>query len=79
MSVNTAIQNKVNFYEGSYQFKSEVTNLNISEDFIQMVLAKQYEYRPTTETLWAERITTEGTSRFKFDYTTGLEEIILND
>ena len=47
-------KNTARFYEGSYQFYVEKTNLNINEGFIQYVLAKQYEYRNTTESLWAE-------------------------
>ena len=43
----------INFYEGSYCFNSIETNLNVSPDFIEMKLAKQYEYRPTNESLWA--------------------------
>ncbi len=65
-------QNTVKFYEGFSQFKSEKTNLNISTDYIQMQLAKQYEYRPTTETLWAEVENFGIKQRFSFDYKTGL-------
>lgn len=65
-------QNSVYFYEGSNQFKSEKTNLNISDDYVQMILAKQYEYRPTTETLWADVQISGITQRFTFDYKTGL-------
>jgi hypothetical protein len=65
-------QNTVNFYEGSYQFASEKTHLNISTDYVQMMLAKQYEYRPTTETLWADVKIAGITQRFTFDYNTGL-------
>ncbi len=65
-------QNTVNFYEGSYQFQSDKTNLNITEDYVQMILAKQYEYRPTTETLWADVKISGITQRFTFDYNIGL-------
>jgi hypothetical protein len=65
-------QNTVKFYEGSYQFKSDKTHLNISADYIQMQLAKQYEYRPTTESLWAEVENFGIKQRFSFDYNIGL-------
>ncbi len=65
-------KNSVNFYEGSSQFKSDKTHLNISPDYIQMQLAKQYEYRPTNETLWAEVENFGIKQRFSFDYETGL-------
>jgi hypothetical protein len=65
-------QNTVYFYEGSYQFQSDKTHLNISEDYVQMILAKQYEYRPTTETLWADVKIDGITKRFIFDYNKGL-------
>jgi hypothetical protein len=66
-------QNEVRFYEGSNQFKANKTDLNITEDFIQMILAKQYEYRPTQDILWAV-ILEEGkeVARYSFDYTLGL-------
>jgi hypothetical protein len=68
----------INFYEGSYQFNSILTDLNVSPDFVEMKLAKQYEYRPTTESLWAE-ITRDSkiVSRFIFEYGIGLKEIEL--
>lgn len=65
-------QNVVNFYEGSYQFQSDKTHLNITEDYVQMILAKQYEYRPTAETLWADVVISGITQRFTFDYEKGL-------
>lgn len=65
-------QNTVNFYEGYCQFKSEKTHLNISTDYVQMILAKQYEYRPTNKTLWADVQISGITQRFTFDYKTGL-------
>lgn len=65
-------QNVVNFYEGSYQFQSDKTHLNITEDYVQMILAKQYEYRPTSETLWADVKISGITKRFTFDYEKGL-------
>jgi len=65
-------QNTVYFYEGSYQFQSDKTHLNISEDYVQMILAKQYEYRPTSECLWAELENFGIKKRFTFDYNKGL-------
>jgi hypothetical protein len=79
MTTATKKTNQVRFYEGSYQFKVQTTELNIDTDYIQMQLAKQYEYRPTKETLWAELlIAGEKERRFKFDYNTGLTEIKFN-
>ena len=71
----TTFNNTAKFYESSYQFKVESTELNISFDYVQMVLAKQYEYRPTQDSLWAIVQTTEGEKRFIFDYANGLSEI----
>lgn len=70
--MENSTQNTVNFYEGSAQFKSDKTNLNISADYIQMQLAKQFEYRPTTECLWAEVENFGIKQRFSFNYETGL-------
>ena len=42
----------INFFEGFYCFKSESTKLSVGENYLQYQLAKQYEYRPTTEALW---------------------------
>lgn len=71
------MKSTINFYEGSYQFDSITTELNVSPDFIEMKLAKQHEYRPTTESLWAT-ISEQGkeVSRFKLEYGNGLSEII---
>jgi hypothetical protein len=66
-------QNEVRFYEGSYQFKINKTDLNITEDFITMILAKQYEYRPTQDILWAVVLEeNKEVARYSFDYTLGL-------
>jgi len=63
----------VNFYEGSYQFDSVTTNLHVSPDFIEMKLAKQYEYRPTIESLWAIMKTNdEVEQRFELIFGKGL-------
>lgn len=66
-------QNEVRFYEGSNKFKVNKTDLNITQDFIQMILAKQYEYRPTEDILWAV-VLEEGkeVARYSFNYTLGL-------
>jgi hypothetical protein len=66
----------INFYEGFYQFDSITTDLNVSPDFIEMKLAKQYEYRPTKKSLWATvHQGTEEVSRFKLYYGEGLDDI----
>lgn len=66
----------IDFYEGSYLFNSITTDLNVSSDFIEMKLAKQYEYRATSEILWAT-ITqnSKEISRFELKYGVGLFEI----
>lgn len=64
----TQAQNTIALYEGSYQFNVIYTDLNITPDFAQMKLSKQYEYRLTTKDLWAI-ITVNGISeRFVLDY-----------
>ena len=69
----------INFYEGSYQFNSITTDLNVSPDFIEMKLAKQYEYRATKESLWATvNQNSEEVSRFELKYGVGLNEIKFN-
>jgi hypothetical protein len=74
--MNQQVQKEVRFYEGSYQFKRDVTDLNIHEDYIIMILAKQYEYRPTQKPLWAD-VLENGVlvNRFKFIYNQGLTVI----
>lgn len=71
----------VNFFEDSYEFDSIKTDLNITESFIQMKLAKLHEYRAEYNApvgqLWAT-ITDEignETARYEFDYSKGLTEI----
>jgi hypothetical protein len=69
----------INFYEGSYQFNSITTDLNVSPDFIEMKLAKQYEYRETKESLWATvNQNSKEVSRFELKYGVGLNEIKFN-
>jgi hypothetical protein len=69
----------INFYEGSYQFNSITTDLNVSPDFIEMKLAKQYEYRATKESLWATvNQNSKEVSRFELKYGVGLNEIKFN-
>ena len=69
----------INFYEGSYQYNSITTELNVSPDFIEMKLAKQYEYRATNESLWAtiEQDSKE-IARYELLYGIGLNEITIN-
>jgi len=63
----------INFYEGSYQFESVETDLNVKHNFIEMKLAKQYEYRPTQKTLWATIIQNkQEVTRFEFKYGVGI-------
>ena len=66
--MNNTNNNIVRFYEGSYQYNAISTHLNISSDFVQMQLAKQYEYRATNETLWADIIINGVTERYQLDY-----------
>jgi hypothetical protein len=66
----------INFYEGSYLYKSISTELNVNPDFIEMQLAKQYEYRATEESLWATiNQCSQEVSRFELKYGIGLKEI----
>jgi hypothetical protein len=69
----------INFYEGSYCFNSIKTDLNVSPDFIEMQLAKQYEYRATKESLWSTiSQDSKEVSRFELIYGIGLNEIKFN-
>jgi hypothetical protein len=69
----------INFFEGSYQFYSITTDLNVSLDFLEMKLAKQYEFRPTKETLWSTiSVNSQEISRHEFKYGIGLSEIKFN-
>jgi hypothetical protein len=74
---NTETQtNEVRFYEGSTLFNSKKTDLNIGEDYIGYKLAQQYEYRPTTESLWATvRENGKEVARFELIYGKGLNKI----
>jgi hypothetical protein len=66
------------FYEGSHQFNSITTELNVHTDFIEMKLAKQYEYRPTIENLWATvNKDSKEVARYKLIYGFGLAKIEL--
>jgi hypothetical protein len=60
--------NSIRLYEGSNLFFSIKTELNISPDFLQMKLAKQYEYRKTTEELWGEINQDGDVKRYELDY-----------
>jgi len=69
----------INFCEGSYLYNSVTTDLIVSPDFIEMKLAKQYEYRPTKESLWATVIQNgKEIRRFELKYGVGLDEIKFN-
>jgi len=73
------MKNYIALYEGSYQFFSIYSDSNISTDFLQMKLAKQFEYRETHETLWGE-IRQDGIiKRFVLDYNNNsIKEIQFN-
>lgn len=60
--------NSICLYEGSYQFKRIETEFNITADFALAQLAKQYEYRQTKETLWADIKVSGITNRYVLDY-----------
>lgn len=69
----------INFYEGSYQYNTIKTYLNVSPDFIEMKLAQQYEYRPTNESLWATiHQENKEVARYILKYGDGLSEIKFN-
>jgi hypothetical protein len=69
----------INFYEGSYLFESITTEFNVTTDFIEMKLAKQYEYRPTNEDLWAVTcIDSVEFSRYEFINGDGLKQVEFN-
>lgn len=70
------METTVNLFEGPACYDRISTSLNVSPDFIEMKLAKQYEYRPTLVELWAT--VTQGSievARYKFVYGQGLTEI----
>ena len=76
---NKNMKTTINFYEGSYLFDSVTTELNVSLDFIEMKLAKQYEYRPTNESLWCTvNLSSTEVYRCELEYGVGLKEINLN-
>lgn len=60
--------NSIRLYEGSTLFFSTQSELTISSDFLQMKLAKQFEYRKTIEALWGEIENIEGVRRYELDY-----------
>lgn len=72
-------KNTVTFYEGASRFNSIETEKNISEDFVEMKLAKQFEYRASAEGYWAEVIQDGVATRYTLDYTKGLVEGIKYD
>lgn len=69
--INETNTNTVKFYEGSYEFNSIKTDLNISEDFVEMKLAQQIEERESTE-YWAEVVQDGIATRYTLDYGKGL-------
>ena len=76
MTTTATTTKTINFYEGSYLYNSIKTELNVSPDFIEMKLAKQFEYRATKESLWATvSENSKEISRYQLIYGTGLKEI----
>lgn len=66
----------INFYEGSYLYNTIETDRNVSADFIEMKLAKQYEYRTTQKDLWATiHQNNKEVKRYELKYGIGLFEI----
>ena len=64
---NNEIMNTLHLYQESYKFYTINTKLNIVTDFIQFKLATQYQYRPTSQILWAELIIDGRVERYKLD------------
>lgn len=60
--------NTLHLIEGLFIFDTITTELNITPDFIQYKLAKQYEYRPTTQSLWADLTINGQFERYELDY-----------
>ena len=63
--------NTLYLIEGLFIFDTITTELNITPDFIQYKLAKQYEFfidRPSKESLWAELNENGQIKRYKLDY-----------
>jgi hypothetical protein len=67
----------INFYKGSTMFLNIATDKRVGTGFIEYKLAKQYEYRETTENLWAT-VSEEGKEvlRYELKYGDGLYEIV---
>jgi len=73
------METTINFYEGSTLYNSVTTDLNVNPDYIEFKLAKQFEYRATTESLWATICQdSKEIARFELLYGIGLREIKFN-
>lgn len=59
--------NTLQLFEGPYQFFSIDSKLDITEGFILSKLSGQYEYRKTSESLWAELDSNGKKSRYVLD------------
>jgi len=67
--------NTFSIYEGSQLFYSVETDLNISEDFVEMQLAKSYEYRKSDK-YWAAVKQGGFETRYKLEYGVGIKETL---
>ncbi len=59
--------NTLHLFEGPYQFFSIDSKGEIQQDFILSKLSGQYEYRKTSENLWAELDSNGKKSRYILD------------
>lgn len=59
--------NTLHLFEGPYQFLSIDSKVEIQQDFILSKLSGQYDYRKTSEDLWAELDSNGKKSRYILD------------
>jgi hypothetical protein len=59
--------NTLHLFEGPYQFFSIDSKVEIQQDFILSKLSGQYDYRKTSEDLWAELDSNGKKSRYILD------------
>jgi hypothetical protein len=70
------METTINFYHDSYQFEKVITDLNVNSDFIEMKLAKAYEYNPMKGDWWATVIqNSKEIARYNLQYGEGLFEV----
>ena len=67
---------KVDFYQDTVKFDSVETELNVSQDYIEMKLARLYEDEPTRESLWCSVLNNDVYCVYKFTYGKGLEQTL---